>query len=476
MQQLLIEKSRPIPGSTTELQLLVLNQPLIPSADPNILLRKQARAFWQTVFRTMQDGHNVVGIGSAGTGKTSTTPYALKLLLETGRPVVYLIRGEKSGAGMYYEFRQASSGGYKARAYPEASVREGTIPALSDKDAFLFIEPCLVKELPPRWIRSPWALIVSLDRRHYQGAEKSGPGECKALFFTFPLWTLTEMKEARPFIVDKTGVPILASDDEVEEAYRVFGPIVRTAFSQGQDRNQYLEEQDAAVRRLQSNCAIAIITQGVAGIDASDPNAPSSSIVAYDSKPPFTSTTTVFVSQRVRDEVWKRHLGALWTQLSEASSPEARYQFEKYCRGMLASPGMEFDIRSVSKSKRAGTFQRDASVWCIKQVDDPFSDVQANDPGTLFFSTNERQEFVDALIKLPDGTYIGFNFACGQTHSCTEDGRTKYAALAKSGRPFQLYYVVPSWRYANFLTTPRAFNTDGVQVYVLCMTPPEYKA
>ena len=172
------------------------------------------RSFWEETAAKLLDGRHVVVVGSPGVGKSSTHPYLLKLLLQTGRPVVFLKRGKDRG-GKYYEFRPKEGGGYDALEHDEDDVRRETIPALTNPNAFLLVEPMGQRSPPHFWIKARIALVCSPNREHYRGMEKTGPDEFGATTRYFPHWTLDELYAARPFMCDDHGKPILANKEEV---------------------------------------------------------------------------------------------------------------------------------------------------------------------------------------------------------------------------------------------------------------------
>jgi hypothetical protein len=340
-----------IPGSTTDMQFCSLR--LLNGEAFTMILRKHVREFWRIVVADLVSGRNIVAIGNPGLGKTSTSFYLLHLLLDTLKPIVYHVRGESSRTGVYYEITPNAglNGGHEIRIYQEAEVREGTIPALGTKSAYLVIEPHLVRELPPRWIKCKFALIVSADDRHHKGAEKSGPMEFRALFRYFPIWSEQELKEAR-IHMQGYGQPI-PSEEELEEGIEHFGCNSRLANSIGDLRMTYLKCQRESVFSMSSQSLRAIISSGVGVIGTSNPSAPSSYVVGYNSWSPFgvDNVETILISKNVTTLIWKHRLHDLWNQLECSSSAEARYQFEEYCRSLIATQSQTFKYRRALSDK-----------------------------------------------------------------------------------------------------------------------------
>ena len=445
---------------------------------PQILLREPVRAFWKETAAKLLAGKHVVAVGSPGIGKSSTHPYLLKLLLETGRPVVFLKRGLPPKYGTYYEFRP-KDGGYEAFEYEENYVRSGVIASLQDPDAFLLIEPYGQRKLPDRDVEARIALVCSPNREHYRGMEKTGPGEFGACSLYFPHWSLDELYEARPYMCDERGKPILSNNADVDERVWLYGLIPRHVFSE--DIAQLEKLQNEALI-LVSEHHVKMMMDALDGgtaieIDDSSPFSPSSYIIAYESKYPFTSRTIVIISSRVKSELWRLHSRMLLRQVQYGESPTARHVFEAYCREQIAKKvGATFKIRSsVGKLEQDGSPQlspyipRSGDVkWKIEIAGDLYkTDLH---PGTLYHSSSERQKLIDALVKREDGGVDGFQFTLGMNHKCNISHLGEFASkFGTSARPFRLHYVVPFITFADFVTDPVKPVAANAEVCILCI-------
>ena len=446
---------------------------------PQILLREPVRAFWKETAAKLLAGKHVVAVGSPGIGKSSTHPYLLKLLLETGRPVVFLKRGLPPKYGTYYEFRPRE-GGYEAFEYDEVDVRKGTIASLQDPDAFLLIEPYGQRKLPDRDIKARIALVCSPNREHYRGMEKTGPDEFGATSLYFPHWTLDELYEARPYMCDDNGDPILANNEDVDERVRLYGLIPRHVFSE--DPAMVDSSQNTALARV-SEDHVKMIMNALDGgtaieIDDSSSLSPSSYVIAYESKSPFSSRTIVVVSDHVKAELWNLHSSVLFRQVQFGESPIARHMFEPYCREQIAKKdGATFKIRSCvgKREKKDGSPQLSPYIprvgdakWKIEKVGELYDTDLL--PETLYHSASDTQKLIDALVKREDGGVDGFQFTLGDTHTCNTQHLGAFASkFGTSARPFRLYYVVPFITFTDFVTVPVTPVAANAEVYVLCI-------
>jgi hypothetical protein len=308
----------PVPETKTGMQVWELGTEL---ALRQIFLREPVRAFWEATAAELRAGRHVVAIGSPGVGKTSTHPYLLRLLMQMRRPVVFLVRG-KDCRGTYYEFRPKDEGGYEAFEYHEKDVKMGTIPALTDSNAFFIIEPAGQLSPPHYWIKARLALVCAPESAYYKGMEKTGTFEFGAIKRYFPLWSLVELLEARPYMLDKSGKPILDSDADVVERFQRFGGIARHVFTE--DLMAYKNRQAGALLHVSEHHMRMIMDAAGANVvievDGTGKSSPSSYVIACESKPPFSSATTVVVSEYVRSELSRlRSTRKAWRRSSRAT-------------------------------------------------------------------------------------------------------------------------------------------------------------
>jgi hypothetical protein len=464
VDSLLKAEAELVPGCSTRLQVLKLETALLGD-NTIVVLRQAARDFWDEVARLALLGTNVAAIGSPGSGKSSTMPYLVLQLFSAGRPVVVLIRGEKVD-GTYYDFRPTIDGQYEVWEYPENLVEEGIIANLGDKNAVLVIEPFEVRRAPDRWVEATTLLVASASS---DGFIKTGPGRHGGVERFFPLPTKEEMDLSRPYLAPQL------SDDQFKKNFTTFGRITRHGVAL--DQTELCAKQSQGLDRLTGEQALDIIERGAGTIDTASAGAPSSFVVAYDSVYPFTffERRTLLVSEVVEQRVWEKHLGILWSQVSTASTSVARYQFEKYCRAQLLTEikyCCRLAVRLNHPDRRKTNYFSHEAKWELREVADPLVAVQEGEPGILFFSSNERAEFVDAVAKLADGSYVGFNFALGLSHKCKAEGSAAFAALGTKERPFHMYYVVPDGFYARFETSPVEPDIAGMVVSILSMPRP----
>jgi hypothetical protein len=469
----------PVAGSKTGMEVWKLH------AEPgkqNVVLRKSVRDFWERLNAELQNeklrSRNRVVVGSPGIGKSSTHPYLLRLLLKTGRPVVFLERG-KYREGKYYEFRPNGDSSYEALEYREKDVDEDTIPALKNPSAVLLIEPLGNRTPPNEWIKAIIVLVCSPNLEHYKGMEKSGEQQFDASFRYFPHWSSEEIHEARPYMQTKQGQNEKSAEEveaDLDDDIWCLGNFPRGLFSE--DRGKYDEKQNVALNNLSEEQVKRIMGSLGSGsrkldIDGSSSSSPSSALVEYHAEAPFVSRTLELVSGRVASEIWSRYEQLLLRSVLYEVPAKARYCFEEYCRMLLAKKeGATFTIRSRDGIKNSTLpypyIPRLNDVkWRMKVIDGKLQDVDLQ-PRTLYTARSDYQEFVDALAKREDGGVDGFQFSLGSTHTCNPSTLELFASkLGTSERPFRLYYMVPEAHFAEFKISSTMCRVNNAEVYIL---------
>jgi hypothetical protein len=105
----------------------------------DVVIRQVTEPFWSACI-SLAEKVRVCVIGTPGSGKTTSIPYLIYLLLSMKRTVVYLLR-TSSQENWYYEFTPTPhmTSPNSCRVYPEATkVRE--VPSLDDKKSFYVVD------------------------------------------------------------------------------------------------------------------------------------------------------------------------------------------------------------------------------------------------------------------------------------------------------------------------------------------------
>ena len=133
----------------------------------DIILRNITEPFWQACINVVNTPRlRVAAVGTPGIGKTTSTPWLIRMLLEQKQTVVYLIRTEDKSS-WYYEFIPHSNvRKVTINVYPEA-LTKNTIPSLKCPDTYYIVDPGRSKDNcdPPANFQAKVILVPSPDAR-----------------------------------------------------------------------------------------------------------------------------------------------------------------------------------------------------------------------------------------------------------------------------------------------------------------------
>jgi hypothetical protein len=445
---------------------------LVPNQPRVIVLRERTMKYWGEVSAIvcMEQPQNVVALGSPGTGKSATTPFLIRLLLEARRTVVYQVR--EKGASFFLIFR--NDGSNYSHFERSLSLR---LNFLQDPEVVLVVEP-RGERFPPdiMQIKCRFVLVCSPNKEHYRGLHKGGD-HGSATFLYHPLWTLEELLAARSLIPQNpgkgaTGPPVYLSAEDVTERHRLFGGCVRNVFCAAEKVSKVLNDQELALPKMDARMFSYILDErDWRKVEIDEASGASSSIVGYECSAPFTvdSLRTVLLSQRVKEEMWYQHLVIVWSAFVTARLPmEAGVAFERYCL-MLLTNKMTAHARPVPAFPSEDVLAPSDTELVAKARDKIVAkDVCANvraassraQMSDLAVPSSPNFPLVDALDW--DGSkFRGFQCTVSISHGADPSAiLTLVDKLFGSGRrsrggELHLYYLVPDCILNDFVTKPQ---------------------
>jgi len=252
----------------------------------DIFIRSCTISFWQACVDTANSGSRVCAVGTAGIGKTTTIPILIRLLLQNGSTVVFLVRSVDR-TSFYFEFTPArlQDGSYStsANVYPE---KDGmyTIHSLQFDGTYYIVDPGdTVKSNNPALMFKPKTIIVaSPDGKHW-----GGPAFTKrqGKFLFLPIWTLQELHAARTFIPVvnyATGFNQIVTALTVDERFEQVGDVPRHVFCSDDDYKNALRDQDWSLPSLSAEQVADIQSQRVGNIASFDDKQPTSALVGFE--------------------------------------------------------------------------------------------------------------------------------------------------------------------------------------------------
>jgi len=474
-----------------------------------LVLRPCTEPFWNECIKTVNTPgrSRVCAVGSPGIGKSTTTAFLIKMLLDRGETVVYLCRSEKE-RGYYIKMTpSADLTSVDIQLFPE-TTNERFVINKNDKIYFV-IDPQDTKDssVPHFSLNCKVIINASPDSRHWGGNEfnKARDGDDGGAFLYYPLWSLPELQAARPYI-NPAITPKM-----VTERFREFGGVPRTVFGNDNRVEAARNQRDYDITLLSDKHVVLIANNMIVLVDSSDPAQPKSSVIGYFSNFPFTSKTkkAMIISDVVQELVWTQYLHLLWNHMLVADDASmAGLAFEAFVRRCLLS-STSFTCRDVmgkieynalesaakgkaAKKKRASTaggksigasgnatigptvvegdakaadpdklakfheFSKDLPCLTeIRLVDDLWTAVRDGSDGIIYYSLNKQFPLADCAFK-KDGQYYAVQTTVGKSHDSkvTMIDKAVKVLQIKEKEKLQLFYAVPSEHFKSFVTTP----------------------
>ena len=219
----------------------------------------------------------VAAVGTPGIGKTASTPFLIRMLLEQGQTVIYLIR-TKDKSDWFYEFVPQSDGTVTTNVYPEKTDTTD-IESLCDPSTYYIVDPGKTKDNcdPSAKFQAKVIIVPAPDSSHWGGSEfdKERDGLMGEFRF-FPTWSYEELLLAWPILrPDMT-------EDQVRDRFYQFGGVPRHIFGFVRDNHiaRQLEVQDLAVSALSPEQA-KLIAMGQMGAFDSFGKVKKSALMAF---------------------------------------------------------------------------------------------------------------------------------------------------------------------------------------------------
>ena len=446
-----------------------------------LVLRPCIQPFWQECINVVNTPNTtrVCAVGSPGIGKSTTTSWLIKVLLEKGKTVVYLDRSPRED-GFYVRFAPAPD--HRAASvvlYPESIATSNLPGTTTDPDLYLIIDPRKTKDSsdPSDEVRCKVIINSSPDSCHWGGNEfaKARDGKEGGRFLYYPLWTLEELRAARPFVNDKV------TPDEVEKRFDRFGGVPRIVLG-AIGLSKSAEAQEKGLNKLTAEQARKIILGTVSTIDTMDATMPPSSVVGYESSDPFTRSKICTISKHVSRSVLSKFLKDLWTRmLFEYDASSAGKAFEIYMRYFFSKCGTAtFKTRPAigkNEQNKATAIETETTLAlctkmeCVPNIWDAVRESKAE--RVLFYSSDKQFPLVDFAFKDGD-EYHAVQVTLAKKHESPKDMINDAVERLKlePGQKLQLHYAVPDFRFDEFVTKPVDPSTQQCTVNVISISAP----
>ena len=421
----------------------------------DVVIRKVTQPFWEECIRvasTPKENFRVCALGTPGIGKTSSTPFLIRILLEQKRTVVYHI----ASSDYIWEFSWTNGKRYNVKVYSkDTSFR--AIPILLKPSTFYVFDPgntdatCVLD--PARKART--IIVSSPNEGHWGGKEfEKLRGTLIGFFRYLPMWSLHDILKAKCYL---SRTP--PSDEELMERFRQVGGIPRHLFMPEEAFSRCLQSQKEAIRALTFEQAQEIFEGDLDAVGSFGANRPKSSLIGYAMLPGeirFSSRHVALVSPSVAESIAEKFIGDLWNHMLKQDHYQSSI-FEDYCRRQMARPARSFLSRKGC-GKTDTEYKGDEYVTLggcstIRMESDIVKSVITGNPMTLYHSVDPRYPLIDFIYKDGEGKVHAFQPTVGKKHVFRKDKMRELRAKL-GDKPLALHYLIPGENYDAFVTAP----------------------
>ena len=435
-------------------------------SERDIVIRNITQPFWEECIRAVSIPNmrvRVCAVGTPGIGKTTSTPFLIRMLLEEKKTVVYRLRTED----YFWEFAWNDEGGYVVNVHPEKDGIRG-VNSLKEPSTFYIVDPGSTSDscLPKTSLKARTIIVSSPNERHWGGNEFDKlRDDVIGTFRYFPLWDLHEILMAQPYLSST-----VITGEEVEARFRVVGGVPRHIILHEDYLGRVLRSQNEAIEALTVRQAQQIVEGKLDAVGSFGSNQPRSAIIGYamaqtPEKIPFSTPLVTIISPSVAENVVYKFMADLWNLILQDDKVGWEH-FETYCRKLMSTPPSRFFLCRPCCGKTDQSYKNETNLMLggcnairlgldiAKAVVD-----SKGDSLTLFHSINPRQPLFDFIYKDTTGKVHAFQATLSKTHKAQADLiRELRSTLGKT--PLALYYVIPAENFIAFVTDPTNPETD----------------
>lgn len=429
----------------------------------NVIIRQVDFSFWSVVLQELAEegsSKRVVAVGSPGIGKSTTTAFAIRLLLQKGKTVVYKERTEDD-TGYYVEYTPSKEIPHgpqvNIEVYPE-ETKSAEIPSLLEPETYYVVDPGVTKTScnPGPFVVSRVIIVASPDERHWGGSgfmKDTNTGLLGGEIRYFPAWTLPELQAASAKLSN-----VQFENGQVAELHSIFGGIPRQVFAPSrQARN--CEQLKTKVEAIPEQELRNIVTGQINRHSGFGADQPGGGVVEFVPHNNFKSVELKLVSASVLKWVRSRFMDSIWTPMAVYPSPMSWQLLEDYVLHALQNRN-QYIVRS-----------------CVGKLDVAYSNLQVLDLGgctkatmaadctasvlvgpdlTLVYSSDKHHPLYDMIYKV-GSVYHAFQVTEGKSHDAKQhqiNSVIQRLQIGVDGKELRLYYAVHEAVFDSFVTNP----------------------
>ena len=444
----------------------------------NIILREDTEPFWKECFKVAIK-HRVCAVGSPGIGKSTTTPVLIRLLLQKGKTVVFLVRTE-SRESWYYQFVPERNGNVTTVTTTLFSegMHPSDIPSLLDPETYYIVDPDMTQDScnPSAMVTAKVIINASPDSRHWGNNEfgKKRDAPPSGVFRYYPLWSLVEVCKAASYI------PLNLDDAQIAALYQKYGGAIRLMTDDADVLAVQESNQNTGLIQLTPEQASNICFSKLETINTMDKSQPKSSVLGYNSKFPYAKGTPVIISDHVRNAIWAKHLQTLWRTMLNAVAQDSMGHFFEDIVAITnirandqEAPTRPAVRKAVAEKEEDGETLKSSLVslpGCNYEslVSDIILCVREGPDRVLFRPTSSTQELIDYIYKV-NNVYYAVQVTIGNNpHDAPKEmiERLVDKLELKDDEQLKLLYIVPMDNFQTFRTNPVQPTVEGCEVSI----------
>ena len=440
----------------------------------NVIIRHDDFIFWKQLLEGLAvEGVNtpkrVAAVGTPGVGKSTTASFAIRLLLQQGKTVVYLHR-TADGSGYYIQFSPSEEGQFDTELIPE-KTSPTEIPSLYDPESYYLVDPGKTETTcdPAPMVAARVIIVASPDESHWGGSdfEKNDQTGLGGSFLYFPSWDLPQLEAGSN---ELSGVQF--QNGQVAALYAVFGGVPRHVFFPAlKERKE--KELKRKVDALSDKNLRDLVTGQLNRHSGFGANQPGGGVVEFVPCDNFMDVELKLASSSILRWVRIRFMNSIWIPMATYPSPVSWQLLEDYMLYALQNDNQYTTRTCVSKTDAAyTTLVNHVLGQCTGKslAADCTSSVLVGPDLTVFYSSDRLHPLYDMIYKVGN-IYHAFQITLGNSHDAKQrqiDSLVQRLQIGIGERELRLYYAVHEGVFDNFVTKPVKPNAvPGVSIFHL---------